>query len=55
MMTLFHFLFIQRGWNLKSDNFFYFIHEETNKDEVIPATELTEQAVGYARELEMII
>ena len=45
----------QRDWKIQSDNFFYFQHEEKNKDEIIPATDLAQQAIEYARELEMIV
>lgn len=48
--------YFQRGWNLKEDSFFYFDHDaEKTVDEFIPATELTQQAIVYARELEMIV
>ncbi len=46
---------MQRNWKLQTDNFFYFTHEEKNEDEVIPSTSLAEQAIEYARELEMIV
>lgn len=48
-------LFLQRGWNLKTDNFFHFVHEEKTEDETIPSTSLAQQAIEYARELEMIV
>ena len=44
-----------RSWNVNTDNFFFFQHEETKTDEHIPATNLAEQAIVYARELEMIV
>ena len=46
---------LQRGWNLKSDNFYHFVHEEKTQDETIPSTNLAQQAIEYARELEMIV
>ena len=48
-------LCLQRGWNLKTDNFFHFVHEEKTEDETIPSTSLAQQAIEYARELEMIV
>jgi len=46
---------LQRKWDLKTDGFFYFVHEEKETDEVIPAKDLAEQTIMYARELEMIV
>ena len=48
-------LLLQRGWNLKTDNFYHFVHEEKTQDETIPSTNLAQQAIEYARELEMIV
>jgi len=45
----------ERGWEHRADNFLYFAHEERNKDEIIPATDLAEKTIEYARELEMIV
>ena len=50
------FIFLQRNWNLNSDNFFYFQHEDKKKnDEVVPSLDLARKAINYARELEMIV
>jgi len=46
---------LQRGWKLSPDNFFRFVHELKDTDDVIPAKELAEQTIEYARELEMIV
>ena len=40
---------------MKSDGFFFFKQEEKDTDEVIPAKDLAEQTIAYARELEMIV
>lgn len=45
----------EREWALKEDNFFYYEHEEKKGDEIIPAVDLAQQAIQYARELEMIV
>jgi len=42
-------------WKLSSDNFFHFTPETPKNDEPIPSVELAEQAIDYARELEMIV
>ncbi|XP_052058736.1 26S proteasome non-ATPase regulatory subunit 8-like [Mytilus californianus] len=46
---------VQRGWTLASDSFFYFQQEKKVTDESIPAMQLAEQTIEYARELEMIV
>lgn len=43
------------SWQLGKDNFFYFTQDEKKTDEKIPAIELAEQTIEYARELEMIV
>ncbi|XP_002731397.2 26S proteasome non-ATPase regulatory subunit 8-like [Saccoglossus kowalevskii] len=45
----------KRGWSLGSDNYFHFLNEEKETEETIPSTELAQQAIVYARELEMIV
>ncbi|XP_045185496.1 26S proteasome non-ATPase regulatory subunit 8-like [Mercenaria mercenaria] len=45
----------QRKWEVKQDGFFYFEQEEKETDEVIPAMDLAQQTIEYARELEMIV
>ncbi|UYV74881.1 PSMD8 [Cordylochernes scorpioides] len=46
----------KRGWKMASDNQSYvFTQEEKTTDDSIPAFELAQQAVEYAKELEMII
>ncbi|KAK2191945.1 hypothetical protein NP493_42g09054 [Ridgeia piscesae] len=45
----------EHGWKLNKDNFFYFVHEESKTEEHVPATDLVEKAISYARELEMIV
>lgn len=42
-------------WKIGSDNFFHFTPEVQKNDEPIPSKELAEQAIDYARELEMIV
>ncbi|XP_033115934.1 26S proteasome non-ATPase regulatory subunit 8-like [Anneissia japonica] len=44
-----------QNWNLKDDGYLYFSNDEKKADEVIPACELAEQTIEYARELEMIV
>ncbi|XP_069118027.1 26S proteasome non-ATPase regulatory subunit 8-like [Argopecten irradians] len=47
---------IKRGWTVSSDNFFHFaVYEQKEADESIPAMQLAEQTIEYARELEMIV
>lgn len=45
----------QRNWESRPDGFFYFKQEEKDSDDVIPARQLAEQTIEYARELEMIV
>jgi len=44
-----------RGWRLEKDNFFYFSSENSKTVEMIPAADLSLQAIDYAKELEMIV
>ncbi|ESO93619.1 hypothetical protein LOTGIDRAFT_232655 [Lottia gigantea] len=45
----------QRKWKAKGDSFFHFVNDDMTEEEVIPAKELAEQTIEYARELEMIV
>ncbi|KAK5643716.1 hypothetical protein RI129_007561 [Pyrocoelia pectoralis] len=45
----------KRKWKLGVDNYFHFVPEIKKSDEPIPSRELAEQAITYARELEMIV
>ncbi|XP_044752548.1 26S proteasome non-ATPase regulatory subunit 8 [Coccinella septempunctata] len=45
----------KKGWKLGKDNFFYFVPEIEKTTEPIPSIELAEQAIEYAKELEMIV
>ncbi|KAI0220201.1 26S proteasome non-ATPase regulatory subunit 8 [Lamellibrachia satsuma] len=45
----------EHGWKLNSENFFYFVHEESKTEEHVPASDLVEKAISYAHELEMIV
>ncbi|KAK4886834.1 hypothetical protein RN001_003105 [Aquatica leii] len=45
----------KRKWKLGRDKFFHFVPEVKKNDEPIPSRELAEQAITYARELEMIV
>ncbi|PSN32765.1 26S proteasome non-ATPase regulatory subunit 8 [Blattella germanica] len=45
----------KKNWTLGRDNFYYFSTEEKKRDDTLPSSELAEQAIEYARELEMIV
>ncbi|KAF2882093.1 hypothetical protein ILUMI_24096 [Ignelater luminosus] len=45
----------KRKWKQGRDRFFHFVPEVKKNDEPIPSRELAEQAIAYARELEMIV
>jgi 26S proteasome regulatory subunit N12 len=45
----------KRNWKLGGDNFYHFASETPKQKEQIPSLELAEQAIFYARELEMIV
>lgn len=45
----------KRNWFLGSDNVYNFAEKAVKPKEVIPSVELAEQAIFYARELEMIV
>lgn len=45
----------KKKWILGSDNFYHFAGETPKAKEPLPAVELAEQAIFYARELEMIV
>lgn len=44
-----------KKWKLGKDNIFHFAPEIKKNDEPIPSREFAEQAIEYARELEMIV
>lgn len=53
---LFNLGFLQtRKWKLGKDNFHFAPEVKKNEEPVIPSIELAEQAIEYARELEMIV
>lgn len=45
----------QRNWVLSLDGFYHFASEVPKQKEPIPSVELAEQAIFYAKELEMIV
>lgn len=45
----------KKKWKLGKDNFYHFASETPKAKEPIPSLELAEQAIFYARELEMIV
>lgn len=45
----------KKNWVLGKDNYYTFGVEEKKTEEALPALELTEQVLEYARELEMIV
>lgn len=45
----------KRNWYLGSDNVYNFAEKTVKPKEVVPSVELAEQAIFYARELEMIV
>lgn len=45
----------KRKWKLGKDNLYHFAPEIKKTHEPIPSTELAEQAIDYAKELEMIV
>uniref|UniRef100_A0A1A9WA73 26S proteasome non-ATPase regulatory subunit 8 n=1 Tax=Glossina brevipalpis TaxID=37001 RepID=A0A1A9WA73_9MUSC len=45
----------KRNWLLDADGFYNFVDKSTKAKEVLPSVELAEQAIFYARELEMIV
>lgn len=48
-------VYFQRKWKLGKDNFFHFTPEVKKSHEPIPSAEFAEQAIEYAKELEMIV
>lgn len=48
-------VFLQKGWETTSDNSFVFKQKDHSKLEPINSVDLAQQAIHYARELEMII
>ena len=55
MHSVFFFPVIQKGWEATSDNYFVFKQKDHSKLEPINSVDLAQQAIHYARELEMII
>lgn len=45
----------KRNWNLGSNNIYVFSSKTDKPKEPLPSIELAEQAICYARELEMIV
>lgn len=46
----------QRGWTLSADSCYSFSSQQQRTEEVnIPSTELAQQVIEYARQLEMIV
>ncbi|GAB0100563.1 26S proteasome non-ATPase regulatory subunit 8 [Sergentomyia squamirostris] len=45
----------KKGWTLGPDSFYHFANEALKPKEPIPSVELAEQAIIYAKELEMIV
>uniref|UniRef100_A0A669BNK5 26S proteasome non-ATPase regulatory subunit 8 n=1 Tax=Oreochromis niloticus TaxID=8128 RepID=A0A669BNK5_ORENI len=46
----------KRGWNLSADGYYSFTNQQQRTEEVnIPSTELAQQVIEYARQLEMIV
>jgi len=49
-------LLLQRGWNQSADGYYSFSSQQQRTEEVtIPSTELAQQVIEYARQLEMIV
>jgi hypothetical protein len=48
-------VWLQKSWTLGKDSFYYFCTEEKKRDDTLPSSELAQQAIEYARELEMIV
>lgn len=46
----------KRGWSLSPDGYYSFTSQQQRTEEVtIPSTELAQQVIEYARQLEMIV
>lgn len=45
----------KRNWNIGSDGDYNFVDKSAKPKEALPSVELAEQAIFYARELEMIV
>lgn len=46
---------VKRNWNIGSDGIYHFVTATIKPKEPLPSVELAEQAIFYARELEMIV
>lgn len=55
MMAFTGYVCFQKNWQLGKDNIYYFVTKSAKPKEPLPAVELAEQAIFYARELEMIV
>lgn len=52
----YNFFLFQRGWSLSPDGYYSFTSQQQRTEEVtIPSTELAQQVIEYARQLEMIV
>lgn len=50
------YFYLQRGWSLSADGYYSFSSQQQRAEEVtIPSTELAQQVIEYARQLEMIV
>lgn len=49
------FHFLQKNWNVGADKVYEFANKSAKPKEPLPSIELAEQAIFYARELEMIV
>lgn len=45
----------KRNWTFSADGFYHYASEVPKQKEPIPSVELAEQAIFYAKELEMIV
>lgn len=46
---------VKRNWQLDAGGVYNFVDKSVKPKEVLPSVELAEQAIFYARELEMIV
>lgn len=55
-MFMVWFFALQRGWTQSPDGYYSFSTQHQKTEEVnIPSTELAQQVIEYARQLEMIV
>lgn len=56
LSLFFYLILLQRGWSLSPDGYYSFTSQQQRTEEVtIPSTELAQQVIEYARQLEMIV